>query len=77
METGLEGKTVLVTGASGGIGRAIVKGFANEGARIALHANKNLETVETLREELAIPTLVVQGDLTKEAHVQRVFHCLL
>ena len=33
---GLSGKTVLLTGAAGGIGSAIAQGFANAGARLAL-----------------------------------------
>lgn len=32
---GLEGKTVIVTGAAGGIGRAIVRRLASEGCRVA------------------------------------------
>jgi len=35
METNLRGKTVLITGAAKGIGRAAALGFAKEGARIA------------------------------------------
>ena len=35
METNLRGKTVLITGAAKGIGRATALGFAREGARIA------------------------------------------
>ena len=35
METGLAGKGVLVTGASGGIGAACARAFAAEGARVA------------------------------------------
>lgn len=35
MDLGLAGKRVLVTGGSRGIGRAIVAGFLNEGARVA------------------------------------------
>ena len=34
METGLEGKTALVTGAAGGIGRACCAALAAEGARV-------------------------------------------
>lgn len=36
METNLRGKTVLITGAAKGIGRATALGFAKEGARLAL-----------------------------------------
>ncbi|SEG35533.1 3-oxoacyl-[acyl-carrier protein] reductase [Thermomonospora echinospora] len=36
MDLGMEGRTVIVTGASGGLGRAIARGFAAEGADVVL-----------------------------------------
>mgnify|MGYP002737224983 CR=1 FL=1 len=37
IDTGLDGKTVLVTGGSGNIGGAISRAFAAQGARVAVH----------------------------------------
>ncbi len=37
----------LVTGASGGIGRAVAEALAGEGCRLALHANRNLDALQT------------------------------
>lgn len=42
----LKGKTVIVTGGSRGIGRAICEGFAKEGANIALIYSGNTEAAE-------------------------------
>jgi 3-oxoacyl-[acyl-carrier protein] reductase len=46
------GKTVLVTGASRGIGRAIAQQFAQNGARVVVHYNRNQvaarETLDSL-----------------------------
>lgn len=36
LDFGLQGKTVLVTGGAGGIGRAVCEGFAEAGARVAV-----------------------------------------
>jgi 3-oxoacyl-[acyl-carrier protein] reductase len=44
--TDLEGKTVLVTGASTGIGAAVAKGFAAQGARVAVHCNSSRPAAE-------------------------------
>ncbi|MBV2362521.1 SDR family NAD(P)-dependent oxidoreductase [Streptomonospora nanhaiensis] len=37
IDTGLSGCAVLVTGAAGGIGAAIARAFADQGARVAVH----------------------------------------
>jgi 3-oxoacyl-[acyl-carrier protein] reductase len=72
METDLAEKVVVVTGASGGIGSAIARGFAEEGAKLVLHYRHNRAPVEAL----ALPkgqTLLVGADLTKESGVRRLF----
>src|SRR6187549_1178118 len=72
METGLSGKGVLVTGASGGIGSACARAFAAEGARVALHWHRGEERVRSVAEELG-GAPAFQADLTDEEQVDRLF----
>ena len=52
MDLGLQGKTVLVTGASKGIGKATAFSFAAEGAG-HIHINsRSLESLEAVKKEL-------------------------
>lgn len=51
MDTDLAGRTVLVTGASGGNGTAIARAFAAEGARLVLHAHRHSGRAERLARE--------------------------
>ena len=44
--------TVLITGASGGIGFAVARRFASTGAEIILHAHRNISTIRELRETI-------------------------
>ena len=52
MDLGLEGKVVLVAGASRGIGLAIAQGLLAEGAKVALAA-RGAEALEVVRARLA------------------------
>jgi 3-oxoacyl-[acyl-carrier protein] reductase len=72
MQTGLQGKRVLVTGASGGIGSACAHAFAAEGADVVLHYFRGREQAEALAGELG-GALVVGADLTDEAEAERLF----
>jgi len=74
MNTQLDEKVVLVTGASGGIGSAIAQAFAGEGARLVLHYRSGRANIDKLRKQLNLAdTLVVRADLTKESDVKRLF----
>ncbi len=65
MNTGLEGKGVLVTGGACGIGTAMVRAFAGEGARVAVHYNKSQAAAEALAAE--VNGIAVQADLRVES----------
>ena len=64
---GIEKKTVLVTGSSRGIGRAIALAFGRAGYNVALNASKSaaqLEETKSLLESEAIPVLAVLADVS-------------
>lgn len=65
MDTGLNGKGVLVTGAGGGIGGAVTRAFAAEGARVGVHYRSSKERAEKAAAETG--GVALQADLTVEA----------
>jgi len=69
-----EGKTVIVTGASSGIGRETVKEFARLGANQVLAARSEEKLRELAKELEAYPgrVVVVPTDVTEEQQVQRM-----
>jgi 3-oxoacyl-[acyl-carrier protein] reductase len=73
MKLELEGKTVLVTGGSKGIGQAIAYGFLDEGAKVGIMGRDrgNLEYAQKNGIE------IFQGDVTKEADRERVMNDFL
>src|SRR5262245_25089161 len=46
----LEGKTILVTGSTDGVGRVVAKRLAAEGANVLIHGRSQLRAEEVLRE---------------------------
>jgi 3-oxoacyl-[acyl-carrier protein] reductase len=74
MDSKLQEKVILITGASGGIGSALARSFAAEGAKLILHCHRNLANARRLQKELAsVASLVIAADLTKEATVKKMF----
>ncbi|MBX9814271.1 MAG: beta-ketoacyl-ACP reductase [Proteobacteria bacterium SG_bin5] len=64
----LSGMTALVTGASGGIGSAIARALASQGARLAL-SGSNAEKLDGFRAELGGDHLTLACDLSDAAAV--------
>lgn len=67
MDTGLSDKGVLVTGGAGGIGSAIVRAFASEGARVAVHYRSSKDRAIALAEQVG--GVALRADLTIESEV--------
>jgi 3-oxoacyl-[acyl-carrier protein] reductase len=75
----LAGSTAIVTGASAGIGEAIAKIFAREGASVAI-ASTNLAEAQRVGAEIAAAggsVLVLQTDVTQSRDVDRMVKAVL
>lgn len=60
-------KYALITGASGGIGTATARAFAQAGYGVAIHAHRNVDKLHALAQELSalsVPVLEVCADLS-------------
>jgi 3-oxoacyl-[acyl-carrier protein] reductase len=68
----LEGRVVMVTGASGGIGDTIVRMLDDAGARLVCVAGRNRERAEEIAASLTHEALATACDVRAEAEVQRV-----
>lgn len=75
----IKGKTVLITGASSGIGAACAKEFAAHGCRLVLAARR-VDRLEALREglksEFGVEVFVVGMDVTHAKQVEMVLNHL-
>jgi len=68
MMTSIAGKSMIITGASSGIGRAAARLFAREGARLVLTA-RSAERLAAVAQEIGGDPLVIAADLTEAAEV--------
>jgi 3-oxoacyl-[acyl-carrier protein] reductase len=76
VETGLKGKTVLLSGASGGIGSEIARMFDREGVQLVLtylDDKRGKVEIEQLKSTLKGNYITFAADLTKEAEVEELF----
>lgn len=66
----LQGKAVLVTGASTGIGAAVARAFAAQGARVGLHYNASKDAAKAVAYEISAAggeAVLIQSDVSTGA----------
>src|SRR5688572_10594793 len=66
MDLGLKGRTAVITGGSKGIGKAIARGLAGEGANLVILARgKELldKTAEEIRSQTGVRVLAISTDV--------------
>jgi len=79
MQLDLSGQTVLVTGATGGIGHGIAEKLAHAQAYTILHTHENIsraEKVATSLKSKSLKALAIQADLTKTHEITTLFSTL-
>ena len=71
----LKGKSVLITGASTGIGAAAARAFAQAGCRVGIHYNASVNRAEEVAADVRFAggeAFLVGGDFTSSAKAREV-----
>jgi 3-oxoacyl-[acyl-carrier protein] reductase len=78
MDLHLKNRTALVTGASHGLGAAVCRGLAAEGARIAVNYRRKPEIAQALVEEITatfdVEAVAVEGSVSEKEQVTAIFN---
>ena len=69
----LSDQWVLVTGGARGLGQAITRAVAREGAGVVINYHRSAQAAQALAEELGPRAIALQADVTDAAAVQRLF----
>jgi 3-oxoacyl-[acyl-carrier protein] reductase len=71
----LADKAILITGASTGIGAALARAFAAQGARVGLHYNSSVDAAEAVAKDIVDSggtVFLVRGDVSVSANTVRI-----
>ncbi|MCG3258891.1 MAG: SDR family oxidoreductase [Candidatus Heimdallarchaeota archaeon] len=74
MDLNLTNKHILLTGGTGGIGKAIIEQLVEEEARVTIHYNTNIVSATEIQKKYdSSNVFLVQGDLRKEKDIENLF----